>query len=407
MSVLRAVPAKARRIFLLDSSSGIFHGIYMGGIIPFLGVIARGELGASPLLIAVISAAPFAGYLASPYFARRLERGGKKVALVVLSSLGGRAAFVLLALVHSSVGLTAVAGAAMLIPAFCMPAYTALLKDIYPDEWRGRLTSLSRVGVNFAALAASAVVGVLLARWSFRVVLPLVALFTMIGPIVLFSRIPEPKPTATPPELQARGSLSVLSEDPLYVKYLLAFFLASFGGLMYAPLIPILQVDQLHITTDWVGMLGTVSALFAGLSFYLWGKMIDARGAVACALVFALGWAAAAIGYAAVPSLPWLIPLAVVTGLAGSARELAMVNAVMQFADQERIPRYSSVLYTSVGISGLAAPLCGALLATVLPVRTVFWLCGGVVLLGFLLMLQVMKEKQWEEQRRNEVPAYE
>lgn len=109
MSVLRAVPAQARRIFLLDSSSGIFHGIYMGGIIPFLGVIARGELGASPLLIAVISAAPFAGYLASPYFARRLERGGKKVALVVLSSLGGRAAFVLLALVHSSVSLAAVA----------------------------------------------------------------------------------------------------------------------------------------------------------------------------------------------------------------------------------------------------------------------------------------------------------
>jgi len=400
---LSLVPPRTRRAFVLDSLSGIFHGLYMGGVWPFLGVLARKDLGAGPLLISLIGAAPFIGFLASPFWAAHTERGAKRVAMVVVSSAASRALLIFLVFSAKAPALFfVIVVVSAIIPPFCMPAYTALIKEIYPDEWRGRLTSLVRVGITAASMAASAVVGISLVRWSFHLVLPVVAAISLIGPVFFYSRIPEPDPAPAPsPAHPLAAGLTVLRQDRLFAKFSIAFLIVGFGYMMYFPLIPILQVDELKITSEWVGWLATASALFSGISFYFWGRLVDRRGAVLCTILATVGWEVIACGYILVKSLPGLIPIALILGATSSASEVALINVVMQFSDPERIPRYSAVHYTLVGIRGLAAPLLGGLLAGIMSLRSLFAISAGLILAGLLLMLQVMKE-----QERDEVPAY-
>jgi MFS family permease len=243
-------------------------------------------------------------------------------------------------------------------------------------------------------MAAAALVGLSLEKWSFHFVLPVVAAFTLIGPLFFYLRIPEPEPSPAPQAARPLASgISILRQDRLFARFSMAFFIAGFGYMMYFPLIPMLQVDELDITPHWVGWLATISALFAGISFYLWGRVVDKKGAVACAVLSTIGWGLVACGFIAVRSLPGLIPIALLMGLAGSATEVALINVIMQFSPPDRIPRYTAVHYTLVGMRGVAAPLLGGLLAGMMPLRSIFMVCTVLILAGVLLMLQVMKEQ--------------
>jgi len=387
---------------VLDTLGGVFAGLFMGGIFPFLGVIARKELAASALLISLITAAPFIGSLASPLWAALAEKR-RRIPLVVSTVLATRAVLVLIAFTTTSLTFSLVVTVGLIISAFNAPAYTALMKEIYPDEWRGRITSLVRVGVTISSMVAAAIVGILLTRWSFRLVLPAVAFMTMAGPLI-FRLIPEPNPsTPLPSAAPLAASLSVLRQDSLFARFSLAFFIFGFGNLMCGPIVPVFQVDELGITPGWVGMLATTTALSAGVSFYFWGRAVDSRGAIFCALGAMLGWGSVSLGYAVVPSLPWLIPIAALTGVSSSATELAVLNAVMQFAGRDKVPRYSGTHYTLLGVRGVCAPFLGASLLEVVSPRAVFAICTLFILIGFLLMLGVSKEMK----KRDEVPSHQ
>jgi MFS family permease len=395
--LFRAVPPAARRAFWLDAVSGLIVGLYNGGTLPFIPIIARQQLGASPLLISLIAAAPFAGYLTMPFWVRHAETG-HKVRQVVVFNVLARALVGFLFFAHQAPSFVTLVILSQFIPGFCFAAYTGLIKAIYPDEWRGRLTSLVRVGITFTSMAAASVVGLLLARFSFNYVFPVLALIG-VGGTLLFGLIAEPEkesspaPSSPPP----LAIFSLLRHDKLFARFTLAFFTFGFGVIMCSPVITLLQVDELHITPQWVGLLATITTLFMAFFYYFWGRVVDTRGPIFCALAAIAGWVLVFIGYTFAANLYWLIPIAVVSGIASSANDLAVINGVMQFGDRDAVARYSGVHYTLLGIRGLIGPLLGGLLVEIMSLRAIFAFATGLIVLGFFFMLSVLRGQRCRE----------
>jgi MFS family permease len=393
----RAVPPAARRAFWLDAVSGLIVGVFNGGTLPFIPVIARQQLGASPFLISLIAAAPFAGYLTMPFWVRSAETG-RKVRQVVVFNVLARALIGFLFFVHRAPGFVTLVILSQFIPGFCFAAYTGLIKAIYPDAWRGRLTSLVRVGITFTSLAAASAVGLLLARFAFNYVFPVLALIG-VGGTLLFGLIAEPEQQVPPsPPSPPLAIFSLLREDKLFARFTLAFFTFGFGVIMCSPVITLLQVDKLHITPQWVGMLAAVATVFAAGFYYFWGRVVDTRGPIFCALAAIAGWVLVFIGYTFAANLYWLIPIAVVSGIASSANDLAVINGVMQFGKGEAVARYSGVHYTLLGIRGLTGPLLGGLLVEIMSLQAIFALATGLIVLGFFFMLSVLRAQPRREE---------
>jgi len=389
------LPPKVRRVFWLDSASAVVVGILSGATAPFLGIIARREFNAGALAIALLTAAPLAGFLLTSFWVKRAETGGK-VRQVVWLNFIARAVLLFIAFSHTAFSFITILCISAIIPALSYPAYVALLKAIYPENWRGRITSLVKLLSALVAMGVAAGVGVLLEHWSFRWIFPAAAGISLVG-LLFYRLIPEPeKSKAELAEPASPSSLKsiflLLRQDSFFARFSLAFFIFSLGVRLIGPVAVLFQVDELKITTQWAGALATLNTLVAAVSYYFWGKIIDRRGALVCLSAAMFGFFLVTAGYGLVPSLPWLIPLTLVGGFAGAAHEMGMVNALLIFGKASLVPRYTGVHFTLLGLVGLIAPLLGGLLVGIMPLRTIFFLAGSLTLAGFLLMRPVQQK---------------
>src|SRR2546423_242665 len=129
-----------------DMLTGLFAGLYQGCIWTFVMRVARADLHASGAQIAWISAAPALGYIFATVWARQME-GRSKLPFVYWTWLIARGAFLLAPMIHTRGQYVALVCLTPIIFSISTPAYTATMKEIYPDRQRGRLMSVVRIGM--------------------------------------------------------------------------------------------------------------------------------------------------------------------------------------------------------------------------------------------------------------------
>jgi len=144
-----------------DVIAGILGGMFMGMIFPFITRVARNELGATQTMLAILSAAPFLGNLIAPIWAQHME-GKAKMPFVLGSIVPSRLLLIGMIWISTPMPFVLMLSALQLMGAFSSPAYTSLMKDIYPDHARGRLMGYVRVGAQIAAFLAAQLAGRLL-----------------------------------------------------------------------------------------------------------------------------------------------------------------------------------------------------------------------------------------------------
>src|SRR5947207_10629707 len=142
----RRVPGEARRAYRLDRLASLLAGLYMGSIFPFVGVIARGQLHAPASVLAFMTAAPFIGNLLALFWAQAME-GRPKLPFVKWSQLAARAAFLLAPFAVTPLRFALVVSAAQILGSVATPAYAAVIKEVYPDDQRGRILSYTRAAL--------------------------------------------------------------------------------------------------------------------------------------------------------------------------------------------------------------------------------------------------------------------
>jgi len=384
---LQSIPESCRRALKWDSTSALIGGLFSGGLFPFLGVVARSEMHASTYLLALMNASGSVGNLLNPMVAHGI-RDRAKLPFVVWPLALGRAVFFFMPLALTAPIYVAIVFLANFIGATSGPAYAAVIRDAYPAARRGRFMGLVRVLAVTGAMVGATAGGWVLARWDFRLVFPLTAVVGIVA-MLAFSRIGV---TAAPeesdvPQLRLRDIFAIVRQDQSFKLYCTCFYLYGFGNLLTGPLIPVVQVDELHITSQWVGYLATAASASSILGYLYWGRVLDRHGPFRLMLRVIGVIVVAPITYYFAPSVPVLLIASCAQGFAWSGGDLGYMNAAMRFGRREHAAAYAGMFAFLQAMRGIPGPFLGAALAGVIGARPVFlvalgfWMASAYILL--------------------------
>ena len=371
-----------------DALAGLLGGIYMGAIFPFVMRIARADLHASRLEISLLTAAPFIGSLLAPLWARQMV-GRSKMPFCVYSWTFARALFFGMFLVTQAWQFVLLIGMAQVIGSISGPAYTSLMKDIYPDEERGRAMGLVRMGAYSALLVVSFIAGHLLdSGVPFKWVFSAAAVIGIAG-AWCFSRVPV-RESVTPVARQERVSafgfwlqtVGILKRNRGFRWFAASVMTYGFGNLVAFTLYPLYQVDRLHVTNTQVATLTNVASISSVIAFAYWGHFMDRHGALWTALVNILIQCLMPIVYLFSEAWWHLIPAAIAQGVAGAGIELAYLNVILTLSEEGKEAQYQALHSMLLGVRGTIAPFVAVPMLRTLGFQYSFVVCLSLMLLG-------------------------
>ncbi|MDX1932018.1 MAG: MFS transporter [Capsulimonadales bacterium] len=388
------VPRVTRHSLAWDMAAGVCAGVFMGMTMPFLTKIARGELQSSQNAIALMVAAPFIGNLFSPFWARQME-GREKIPFCLYSWSAARGLLLLMPLASTGPLFVLLITLMQIIGTVASPAYTSIMRDIYPDSARGRLMGYVRVCLQAAMFLATLITGRLLdSGVSYRMMFPVAGLFG-IGAALAFRHVralPRSESPSSPvvPADSGRflfATIRILRENRPYRYFALSVFVYGFANLMVQPLYGLYQVDVLHISSTQIANLTNVASLCAIAGAFFWGRFMDRHGpptTVMCSITLI---ALIPILYLTVHRVEGLFLAAILSGLGFAGIELSYLSSILLYADRERTAQYQSLHSLLLGIRGVIAPLLGIPLITAFGYPPVF--------LGALVFMLIGAALQW------------
>jgi len=343
--------------------SGMLGAVMSGMTGPFVAVIARSTLHASELEMALIATAPVIGNLFSLVWANMME-GRRKMPFAIAAWVISRAMYVFVVFATTSPVFVGIILAMNFVQSIAGPAYSALMKEIYPDGERAKIMGYARV-CTWSVLVIATLAGGWLLKLRpdmYRYVFPVAAVFGVISAIV-FGKIPTYETTGDS-EVSlarfARDSVSILHHDPGFRWFSGATFIYGFANFLVAPAYAMYQVDVLGVDTRWASIYTTLSAIVIVISFFYWGSYIDQRRPEKVLAFQMLVWTLIPLIYM-VAREPWMLILtALIGGVVGAGNELSYFNGVLYFAPVHRLTQYQAVFAALMGVRGLIAPVIGA-----------------------------------------------
>ena len=390
----RTSPVGFKRIsfpqaYRYDFTAGLLVGIFEGLTAPFLGVLAR-QLGASVWQIALLTSIPFYGHMLSLFWVSRRVHFASPLAYVTFVTAMTRVLFLGMAWVTGPTAFVACACLAQFLAPIHGPAYTEVMRQIYPEEIRGKAMGSVRMASSVATMLAASLGGRLLDLVGFRYIFPVAALAGVAASWV-FGQIPYALIPPSPLKRMGKGQglMDLHKQDPVLRRFETAFFLFGFGNLMMMPLVPILLVDRFHASNFFVGELAFVTALARLSTLYLWGHRIDRRGGIAVTRDNLFLMAFVPLCYAFAQGLSLFLLAALISGAAMAGLELGVMSSCIVLAKGKDPAMTMAVHQTFLGARGILAPVVGILLSHLFGFRIAFISSSCLVLLGSFLVRRV------------------
>ena len=372
-----------------DALAGFFAGIYTGSTWLFAFQLARGELHATKQQMGFAVSAQAIGFLFVIFWARQME-GRAKLPFVTITWTISRGLFLLTPLLvqgaHRTLAFMAILCAAPILFSVSMPAYTSIMKDIYPDNLRGRMMSYVRLGLFSSMLVTSLLMGFLLEKHylDFRWMFVIGGVFG-VGTAWAFShlRLPAPEVIADPPPVFQflKQTFGILAHNKGYRWFTISVFLSGFGNLVAGTYYPIHQVDIFHITPTQIAIAGFVFNTSSLISLFFWGRFLDKHGSLSSVLLALFINCLAPLLYAFGNNLSWIYAATAFIGFSQAGVDLGYLNTTLMFAEPGRAAQYQALHSTFFGIRGTIAPLLA------IPILA---LCRHEIKLAFLVCLLIM-----------------
>lgn len=403
---LAGLPLRTRIAWQWDLATGVFAGIYQGAVWTFVLRIARADLHATGAQMAWITAAPAVGYIFATVWARQME-GRAKLPFVYWTWLFARGAFLLAPLIQTREQFVLLVCLTPLVFSISTPAYTATMKDIYPDRLRGRLMSFVRMVMNATMLLTALIMGRLLdSGLDFRAAFCFGGLFGALSAFT-FSRIPLKAPAPSDePRATTRAfvgdTLDILRRNPGYRWFTASVFFSGFGNIIATTLYPIYQVDRFHVSNTDVANMQNIASILTVAGFFFWGGYLDRRGPLSTAVVAISINLAVPILYAVAWDVRVLYLASALYGLSMAGVDLAYINTTLLFAEPGKAAQYQALHSSFFGIRGTIGPPLAIPLMSAISARWSFVASFGIMLLGVGLQLVSMRDyrRQLAEERR-------
>jgi len=384
------VPPEARDAYSKDAMSGILGAVMGGMVFPFVAVIARKNLHASALEIGLLTMAPVAGNLLSLFWANTMQ-GRRKMPYAVWPWIVARSLFFLVIFATCSQVFVGLVVLFWLICSIASPAYSDLMKEIYPDGDRAKIMGYARVCMAVSGIILTLVAGTLLNYVSYRHVFPAAAVFGVVSALV-FKGIRAKQATGEPGVRLhhfVADSAKLLVDDKGFVWFCAGIFVFGFGNFLASPIYTLYEVDVLGVDTVRQSVYTLVISAVAMISFFYWGSYLDRRRPEKVIALQAAVWGFVPLMYLFAAKWWMVLPAKALIGFIGAGVELSYFTGVLYFAPPERVSQYQAVFLTLMGLRGLIAPWVGAGLVewNLLSMHAVFALSAGLIFASVVVQM--------------------
>ena len=388
-------------------ADGAFFGLGWGfGSIGTIIPLFVSHMTSSVLLIGLIPSIHAVGWqLPQLFMANSVARLRRYKPMVMLMTIHERVPYLGLALVALFLGtlgnkLALVLTFAMLIwqgvgAGFTANAWQSMIAKIIPSDWRGTFfgaqAALANILMSFAAIGAGYILDRMHAPLNFMLCFVLTAAGMGLSYIVL-GLTREPVDTEkTIPERQPspwKGGLEILRRDKNFTAYLVIRMLSQFSTMGFAFYIVygLRRFGMSDLTAGFLTAALMITSTVANAVMGWLGDRLGHRamliaGSVAVALSSLMAWGA--------PSINWLYPTFILSGLANVAYWTIGMAITVEFGSEETRPTYIGLSNTLVAPFTIIAPLLGGWIAEVAGFQTTFMVSavGGLVIAILLYWL--------------------
>lgn len=387
MFFAKKFPYYTRIAYFYDARSGIFFGLFNGLVTFFAPVIGR-RIGATPLEVAIITAAPTTCLILTLLWAN-LCRKGKRVLWVVYPTFVARSFYLSLFFVRDPLLFTAIIVTATVLESMAMPAYSSIMKEVYHENYRGKAMGYVRFFCNMAAVLASFAGGHLLDLGNgtfYKYIFPAGAVFGMTSSL-LFGKIRIRREAKLPSVVHLSSIINNFSKNNHLKYFTFSFFIAGFGYLVGSPLYPLFLVDELALSNTVIGYLGSITALAGSISFFFWGRLIDRYKPLNLLKTLMILAAIIPFLYSIAHGIIPIVLAATFTGVIMNGWDLCWYNHIIQAVKREHTPGIFGIQYSLIGLRGLIAPFIGTFLYHHTGIRFALVISACVVFSGAVAMI--------------------
>src|SRR5438876_49204 len=265
------MPPRTRANAQVDFLAAILYGAFGGLTLPFIPVMGR-RLGATPLQVSLLVAAPAIVFLLSFWIVNAV-RPVHPVRLVMWPALLGRLLFLFMPLIKTPAPYVALIVLYHGVNSINTLGYAQVMRAVYPDDVRGRIMALVKVGMAAFWVLGSLAGGQLTQLVPFQWVFAVAGVLGMASALV-FSRVRTPDRIESPEHINPAVTWRILRTDAVFRPGWLA------AVLHYAPPGQVLHYVTLFNT--FVGIRAATAPFIAGaLIPSIGARWIFGAGAVA------------------------------------------------------------------------------------------------------------------------------
>jgi len=358
------------------------------------------DLNATPLQITALIALKPIVSLFSPYWSALVHKRPDRLrSNVIFASIIGHAPFFLFPWVQSPWFLVAAGAVFIMMKRGVIPSWMELLKRNLPA---GKLQKIFSYGSILSYLGGG-LLPILFGIWmdanpsAWRLLFPLTSLLSLSGTLFLL-RIPTTKAPLEkiPFNLKAalirpwKNALHLFKTRPDFTRYQIGFMLGGGGLMIMQPALPAFFIGELSLSYTTLAIaLAACKGIGFTLTSRLWAGLLNklnifrfSSHVTILAALFPLTLLLAKYQ----PS--WVFAAYLIYGVMQAGSELSWHLSGPLFAKSEDSSPYSSVNVVTVGLRGLIAPFCGALLCESFGPTPVL-LLGGALSLAAALQLRM------------------
>ena len=272
-------------------------------------------------------------------------------------------------------------------------AWMTVMTDAIPSHQRPRLNSIRWAMLSIVSAVLAAVFGAMLDVIAFPLNYQVLFLISFAGALLnlyFFSRIQVPPLQAKPKaslQLRSLGQgmrsyLSSIAECREFVRFLLSTTAFRVAFSMSVPLFSLYWVNELGASDGLIGLRGTAGYAALVIGYLTWGKMAHRVKHRRVLLISVLLYGLYPISTALIPSAPWLLPVAVIWGVALSGVDMGLFDLMLAVAPKDKMPRLSSVLNLVSNAAAFIGPMLGVMLSNATSIRTALLVIGAIQLLS-------------------------
>lgn len=383
-------------------------GVTDGGLWVFLPVFLT-RLGASPALLGLYTSLPaLLSILLLIPAGLFLERVTKQMPAMVRIGLIGRAPILLIVLApfflprqYLPFFIVAVWVLKTIPDSVGMPLWFSISARAVSPERRGHVNGTRWALLSLASACCQAIFGRALDGAPFPSAYQVVFAISLAGTLLelaTFARLRVPvlaageRPTGATVGQRLRDYFHPLVEHQPFVRYLAATLGYRVALNMPSAVFTLFWVRELKASDGLIGLRGSVGYVALVLGYLVWGRNANRLGHRRLLTVGAVGVAAYCVLSGLVTSARWLLPVAVLWGLAVPGIDIGIFDLLLDACPRGKETRFTSVALIGTNLAIFIGPLLGVALANATSLRTALIVAGLLQIAGTLAFRLLPKD---------------